>query len=236
MTARRAELPERLETVLLDAGGVLLDLDYGYLRRLIEARRIEVSEQELALHESEARREIHRQVASGGRVSDAWRDYFHIILARTGVHADEQPEIVDSLWEAHQRVGLWTVAIPGAPEVVAELKRRGYRIGVVSNAEGRVEQDLYAAGFEGLLETVIDSHVVGVEKPDPEIFRLALEKLGAEAETTVYVGDLPAVDVEGARAAGVAPILLDRHGLYPDVDVPRLTAIEQLPGLLDPSD
>ena len=225
-------LPERIDAVLFDAGGVLLDLDYAYLRRLIEARHGAVTVDELSRLEAAARMEIHRQVAGGGRVSEAWRDYFYVILGRVGVPAAEQNGIVDSLWDAHQRFGLWTVAIPGGPEVVAGLKRRGFRLGVVSNAEGRVEQDLESAGYRGLFETVVDSHVVGVEKPDPEIFRIALQRLDSAAEHAVYVGDLPAVDLAGARAAGIAPVLLDRHELYPDLAGPRLLSLEELPALL----
>ena len=124
------------------------------------------------------------------------------------------------------------MAIEGAVDAVRAVREAGYRVGVVSNAEGRVEQDLKAAGFDGLLEAVVDSHVVGVEKPDPRIFAIALERLGAEPSSTVFVGDVPAVDVEGARAAGIAPILLDRHDLYPEAPAPRLRAIGELPGFL----
>lgn len=233
--------PDRVETVLLDAGGVLLDLDYAYVRRLIGARidpatpPLSLDLSELPRLEAVARREIHRQVAAGGRVGEAWRDYFHIILGRAHVPAAEQPGIIDALWEAHERVGLWTVAVDGAPETVASLGSRGMPLGVVSNAEGRVARDLDSAGYKGMFATVVDSHVVGVEKPDPAIFRLALERMGAEASTTIYVGDVPSVDVVGARAAGLTPILLDRHDLYPDVDARRLTSIRDLPGLLDGS-
>jgi putative hydrolase of the HAD superfamily len=229
----RHGLPDPVKTVLLDAGGVLLDLDYAYLRRLVEARQVAVDEQQLARLEAMARLEIHRQVSKGGRVSEAWRDYFHIILNEVGLPANTRGAIIDALWEAHQRVGLWTVPIDGAPQTVAELKRRGYRLGVVSNAEGRVEQDLEAAGYRGLLETVVDSHVVGVEKPDPEIFGIALRRLDARPESTIFIGDVPAVDVEGARAAGVTPILVDRHELYPQTDVLRLGSIRELPAILD---
>jgi putative hydrolase of the HAD superfamily len=227
-------LPERLDTVLLDAGGVLLDLDYGYLARLIDARGISVTEDELSFFEALARTEIERMVRNGGKTSEAWRDYFRLILGTAKVPVAIHEEIIDSLWEAHQRIGMWTVAIPGGPETVAELGRLGYRVGVVSNAEGRVERDLYSAGYDGLLQTVVDSHVVGVEKPDPEIFRIALTRLGSRAERAVYVGDVPSVDVEGARAAGIAPILLDRHDLYPEVNAPRLRSIRELPVLLAP--
>jgi len=224
--------PEVVETVLLDAGGVLLDLDYSYVRRLIEARRLEVTIDALSRAEVEARARINRHVAEGGRVSDVWRDYFHMILGQVGVPAELREPMIDSLWAAHQRFGLWTVAIPGGPEAVRSLKEAGYRVGVVSNAEGRVEEDLAGAGYEGLFETVIDSHVVGVEKPDPAIFRLALERMNGDAATAVFVGDVPTVDVVGARNAGLTPVLIDRHQSYPDWDVPRLSSISEVPGWL----
>jgi putative hydrolase of the HAD superfamily len=229
-------LPRPVEAVLFDAGGVLLDLDYGYLRRLIETPELSVSEKELSRLEAIARMEINSHVQSGGRVSETWRDYFHVILARAGVTVDRQGAIIDTLWEAHERFGLWTVALPGAKETVSILKERGYRIGVVSNAEGRVATDLAAAGFGAFLETVVDSHLVGVEKPSPGIFEIALERMGIQARSSVFLGDVPAVDVQGARAAGLTPILLDRHDLYPDVDAMRLRSIEELPAYLDNSE
>jgi putative hydrolase of the HAD superfamily len=212
---------------------VLLDLDYAFVRRLLDARGCEVEEDEIARAEARARAEIHRRVSEGGRSQDAWRDYFHIILGHAKLPGEGHEAVIDTLWDAHQRVGLWTVPVQGAVETVHELRRGGYRLGVVSNAEGRVERDLASAGYEGLFEAIIDSHEVGVEKPDPEIFRIALERVGAKPETTVFVGDVPAVDIAGARAAGIAPVLLDRHAVYADTDVPRLALIQELPGWID---
>ena len=227
-------LPEKVETVLLDAGGVLLDLEYRYLRRLCRAYGVQTTEEILSRYEATARAHIHRAVAEGGSTGALWRDYFHFILGHAGVPIDDQSEIIDSLWEAHQKFGLWTVAIDGAVETVRELKQAGYRIGVVSNAEGRVANDLDGAGFKGLFETVVDSHQVGVEKPDPKIFRIAMERMGVRPDTAIYVGDVPAVDVAGARAAGLTPLLVDRHDLYADHDVDRLKSIEELRHLLLP--
>jgi putative hydrolase of the HAD superfamily len=225
-------LPATLDAILFDAGGVLIDLDYAYLQRLIRASHAAVPRTALSEAESHARREINETVRGGGNVRDAWRDYFHVLLARVGVPGRRHETIIDSLWEAHQRVGLWTVACDGAVEVVGQLKARGLRLGVVSNAEGQVEQHLEAAGFGGLFETVVDSHLVGVAKPDPAIFRIALERMALAPERTLFVGDLPAVDVAGARAAGLAAVLLDRHGLYPDVNAPRIARLADLAGLL----
>ena len=98
----------------------------------------------------------------------------------------------------------------------------------MSNAEGRVAHDLEAAGYGGLFDTVVDSHLVGHEKPDPKIFAIALERLGAAPEHTVYLGDVPAIDVVGAKAAGITPVLLDRHDLYKDTDAPRIREIAEL--------
>lgn len=217
-----------IETVLLDAGGVLLDLDYAYLGRLLAARGHRVASDDLARAEALARTEVDRRVRAGESPGGAWRDYFRLLLREVAVPVEAREEVIDALAEAHERVGIWTVAIPGALDAVQALRAGGFRLGVVSNAEGRVERDLESAGFVGVFETVVDSHHVGVAKPDPAIFRIALERMRARAETAVFLGDVPAIDVEGARSAGIAPLLLDRFGLYPDVDVPRLQALAEL--------
>ena len=59
-----------------------------------------------------------------------------------------------------------------------------------------------------------------------------MERLGARPATTIFLGDVPAVDIRGAHAAGIRPLLLDRHDLYPEPDAPRLQSIERLPGWL----
>jgi putative hydrolase of the HAD superfamily len=221
--------PARIDAVLLDAGGVLLDLDYAYLGRLIEARHRSVPSAELARAEALARSEVNRTVQAGGRVSHAWRDYFRILLRHVAVPVAVHEAIVDALWSAHQQVGLWTAAADGARQALAELQELGFRMGVVSNAEGQVARDLDRAGFSGMFETVVDSHLVGVEKPDPAIFAIALERMGLDPGSTMFLGDLPSVDVAGARAAGLAPVLLDRHDLYREIDAPRLRSILELP-------
>ena len=226
------ELPTSVEAVLLDAGGVLIDLDYRYLQRLIEPVHRVVPESELSHAESLARNEINRSVGDDGEVAHRWREYFHIVLGNVGVPGDRHPALIDSLWEAHQRVGLWTVAAQGALEAVSELRRRGFRLGVVSNAEGTVARNLDDAGFAGAFDTVVDSHLVGVLKPDPAIFRVALERMSLKADRAVFVGDMPEIDVKGAKAAGIVPILLDRHDLHREVSAARIRSLDELPGLL----
>ena len=72
-----------------------------------------------------------------------------------------------------------------------------------------------------------------VEKPDPRFFEIALTRSGARRESTIHVGDLYEVDVVGARAAGITPVLLDAAGLYPDADCDRVRSLGDLVSRLD---
>jgi len=162
-----------------------------------------------------------------------WDGYFGRILEETGVPRSAHAAALDALWRAHHERGLWRRPVPGALGVVARLHAAGRRLAVVSNAEGQVEQDLVAAGFGAYLETVVDSHRVGVAKPDPRIFAIALERLGVAAGQALYVGDVPAYDVAGARAAGIPAVLLDPWGIHADVgDAVRIASLAELPALL----
>ena len=82
------------------------------------------------------------------------------------------------------------------------------------------------------VEVILDSSVVGLSKPDPAIFRLALDTLGVEAERAIHVGDTPAADVEGAWAAGVTPVLVDPYGLHPSVECVHVASLTEVPALL----
>ncbi|HEX3667973.1 MAG TPA: HAD-IA family hydrolase, partial [Acidimicrobiia bacterium] len=75
------------------------------------------------------------------------------------------------------------------------------------------------------VEAIFDSTVVGVAKPDPRIFELALEALAVPATRAIHVGDTPGADVDGARAAGVRPVLVDPYYFHSDLDVERVTSL-----------
>jgi len=84
------------------------------------------------------------------------------------------------------------------------------------------------AGLRDLVDHVVDSHVVGHEKPDPAIFEHALVLSGAERARTVHVGDMYAADVCGARSAGLSAVLLDPHGDWGPLDCPTAADLESL--------
>jgi putative hydrolase of the HAD superfamily len=81
---------------------------------------------------------------------------------------------------------------------------------------------------------VIDSSLVGVEKPDPAIFLAALDSLGVGPEEALYVGDLYEVDVVGARAAGIEAVLLTPSSSGPGRSCRTAGSIEELVDALLP--
>jgi putative hydrolase of the HAD superfamily len=95
------------------------------------------------------------------------------------------------------------------------LRERGIRLVVVSNWDWSLHERLAETGLTPLLDGALASAEVGSAKPDGAIFRAALALAGTRPEETWHVGDTPAADVEGARAAGIRPVLIAREGAAP---------------------
>jgi putative hydrolase of the HAD superfamily len=218
--------------VLLDAGGTLITLDYERIRTILGETGVIPDDALLDEAEARARRWANAGVREKLDMRALWEGYFGRIMRALRVPEERIADRIEALWEAHHSLGLWRRPIPGALEVVRSLHAAGRRLAVVSNAEGQVEADLEEAGFGPYLETVVDSHVVGVAKPDPRIFEICLERIGGRAQDAIYVGDVPAFDVDGARAAGIDPVLLDPFDVHDDVEVTRIRTLDELRGLL----
>jgi putative hydrolase of the HAD superfamily len=122
---------------------------------------------------------------------------------------------------------LWNHPIDGVFDTIAGLNREGVRVAVISNSDGTVRASLGRAGLLDLFEFVLDSHEVGLSKPEPGIFHAALDRMGLTPEDAWYVGDSVFHDVNGARAAGLADaILVDPYSLGPS-DVTRVTSVAE---------
>ncbi|MDX2193488.1 MAG: HAD family hydrolase [Gemmatimonadales bacterium] len=199
-------------TVLFDAGNTLIFLDYARLAAGVGAalRRPLTGPQLEAVAADAARR---LEVAKATDRERATR-YLESLFTLAGVPEAELGVVRDTLRELHLERHLWGGVPAATRPALDRLAAAGRRLGVVSNSDGRVESALVAAGLRDAFEVVIDSALVGVEKPDPAIFSPALDALGADPATTLYVGDLYEVDVVGARAAGLDVVLVDPLGLH----------------------
>jgi putative hydrolase of the HAD superfamily len=108
-------------------------------------------------------------------------------------------------------------AYPDAAPALRELRDRGEKLVAVSNWDCSLPAVLERCGLGELLDGVVSSAVAGARKPDPAIFEPALELAGCGPDEALHVGDTPEEDVEGARAAGIRALLIDRNGNGGDI-------------------
>lgn len=165
---------------------------------------------------------------------ELWRPYVAAYYEALGVPAARLLEALPMLLAAF-RSTIWSRPIAGAAAALRALEQVGIPIGIVSNADGRVEPLLrelgvcqVGAGPGVEVGIVVDSTVVGFEKPDPRIFEVALRALGVTPERTIHVGDSARADVGGAIAAGVTPVHLDPHRLCRDGGHAHVAALADL--------
>jgi putative hydrolase of the HAD superfamily len=215
----------RYPFVLLDAGGTLLgpSVPYGlvYARELREVG-VELDPAPLDAAIGETSRAMARLLPAGADrfgqfpegESGFWLRFIAEVLRRAAPAAAE-PDLarraLERLSTAFGRADAWRV-YDDVPAALRELRRSGARLGVVSNWDSRLPRLLEALGLARYFDTLAVSHLEGVEKPDPALFRRAMTRLGATPERTLHVGDSLVLDVAGAGAAGIAALLLDRSG------------------------
>ena len=150
-----------------------------------------------------------------------WASYLSDYITDCGVPPEKVSDVAAEL-AGIPSLG-WTHVGPGVRVGLSGLAALGVPLGIVSNSDGTVEAELDRLGVcqtgegDGVqVGVVVDSRVVGVAKPDPEIFRIALDALGVAASRTVlHVGDSLRYDVTGALATGLRPVHLDPYGYCP---------------------
>jgi putative hydrolase of the HAD superfamily len=172
--------------------------------------------------------ELHADVMLGRvSVDDARVERFRRLLESAGATvssaiADQLAVTYRETYRARRR------AVAGAAELMAAVKRHT-RIGIVSNnIRDEQEEKLQVLGLEAFVDALVVSEEAQVSKPDPEIFRIALDLLQVEPPQAVMIGDSWAADVVGARAAGIRAIWFNPGRVAvpdPDADVRQLTAL-----------
>jgi HAD superfamily hydrolase (TIGR01509 family) len=221
-----------LRAVLFDAGNTLLFLDYARMARAVgTALGFPLTGDALASHAPEAAQAMEQ---ASGNDKERASTYLEALFRFSGVPAGRMAEVRDCLAALHRERHLWCSVRDRTQQALGRLKAAGLRLGIVSNSDGRVEEALAASGLRDLFDVVIDSGVVGVEKPDPAIFRAALDALDVRAEEALYVGDLYEVDVIGARAAGIEAVLLTPSSPGPECPCRTAGSIDELVDALLP--
>lgn len=224
-------LARNFDAILFDAGGIFLLPDPTVLGPL------------LAYHGGDPSVAAHRRAhyagmaakSAAGATERFWHDYNFAYVRAVGV-PEEEVELAATVLEHTRNAYTWRWAIPESVVALQALYALDVPMGVVSNASGQIAQVLARSavcqegdGPHTPVRVIIDSHVVGVAKPDPRIFDFALVHFpDVDRGRIAYVGDSVTMDVGGARAAGLHPILLDPHDDHLGADFQRLTSLEEL--------
>ena len=219
----------RFDAILFDAGGILVLPDPDVLGPLLAYYGGDPS---VGAH----RRAHYAAMAAksrSGTGETVWDEYNGAYVRALGVPDHDLEEAALVLGRT-RNPHLWRWPVPDSVDALRSLATIGVPMGVVSNASGQIEETLRRSGVcqvgagEGTeMRVVIDSHVVGVAKPDPLIFEPALAHFaGIARERIAYVGDSVTMDIGGARAAGLHAVLLDPYDDHLDADFERIARLE----------
>lgn len=231
-----------LRTIFFDAAGTLFEpripIGESYAR---VAARHGVMTTAAAIGEG-FRRAFH---ASGGlafgigRSPDELRRleyrWWHDVVAKSFAdigNFDDFDAYFAELFDYFAHPATW-IPDPDAIQLLAELKGTGYRLGILSNFDYRLYRILDGLNLTPFFDSVTISSEAGWAKPDPRIFTAALARHAIGPSEAMHVGDIPHLDISGARAAGIAAVLIDPSAISPLTLNGRVATIELLPSVLD---
>lgn len=179
---------------------------------------------------SEAARDRELWTTSPERSATFWKGVYERMLE--GLDLPSSDGLRDALYGAFTDMANYAL-FDDVVDTLEVLTRRGLATGVISNFEAWLEDLLVRLGVHDRFPVRVISGIEGVEKPDPAIFALAIERSGIDASDAVYVGDNPEFDGAPAAAAGMTPVLIDRRDRYPNHMGHRIDDLRRLPALLE---
>lgn len=216
-------MTEELDAILFDAGGTLFDLrpsKEDIFSQVLRANGFEPDRWALARSMAKAERSLDEEFSrvEGRDESGYWMKHDTIVLSDLGFKGDfgdMSAKISAEFRSVIPRVDSWR-DYPETKPILAGLRRRDFRLGVVSNATDLARKVLDNLDLTRLFDFVLISSEVGIRKPNPEIFRMAARKAETAPNRAMYIGDRFTTDVLGAARVGMNAVLLDRADAYPD--------------------
>jgi HAD superfamily hydrolase (TIGR01549 family) len=208
-----------VDLLCLDAGNCVIFFDHARLARLGTAAGFTLDAATLVRTEGEAKLAHERGEMQGVAWSArhlpgarGWGDMMATMLHLAGVPLEALPRFLTTLWEEHVAMNTYSVVPVGFAPAMERVRAAGVKVAIVSNSEGMLEKLFADLGILRHFDLVVDSGVVGVTKPDPRIFQIALDHFAIDADRALMLGDTFATDIAGARAAGMRAALVDPFG------------------------
>jgi FMN phosphatase YigB (HAD superfamily) len=226
--------------MLFDSGGIFLLPQHERVVGAFARAEVDVPAHRLDDAHYHAATTFSTDVDVDADWAGSWRTYLEAYVDACDLGDVDRDEVHRHLDSEFADAALWLSVVPGCREGLEAIAATGVSLGVVSNADGIMGARLaeleilqVGPGIGTEVGCVIDSGAVGVMKPDPRIFELALDALGVEAADSWYVGDMPAFDVVGARRAGLRPFLMDPLSLHLEADYDRIASLSELAELIE---
>jgi HAD superfamily hydrolase (TIGR01549 family) len=230
-------MPHSHEYVVFDVGSTLIDFtEPGPFRRFLQdmqpQRRVTAAEGKALLERwnDTFRRRRHEARGKGAQTQELDRFWFSVVDEICAPLPNPQQAVVE-LRARFDRGDLQQLHKDVRPTLAA-LRQRGVPMGIISNFRPDLEDYLKRLRIRHYFRFVICSSVVGLAKPDRHIFDLGVQMAGVLGERILYVGDDPSDDVAGAQTAGLAPVLIDRTGQFPDVPCRHVSDLRELLALV----
>lgn len=228
-------MTEELDVVFFDLGGTLIDVSVPREDLWAEVlskhgRNVEVSR--LADSIKAADRDMDEAFASiqGMDERPFWLEFNSRVLKGVGVDIRSE-QVVSELSKSFGTLVTdeekWQ-DYPDTRPLLEDLSKRDIKVGLISNATSLARKVLKRLDLERYFDPIVISSEIGHRKPSREIFDVALDQADAAPSRTIYIGDKPAVDIMGAKKAGMNAILIDRENTFPDTQCFRVRDLNAL--------
>jgi HAD superfamily hydrolase (TIGR01509 family) len=204
----------------LDAGNTVIFMDHARIAREVEGT-LATSRDTLVRCEGEAKRLLDAgkgerprwefEALPGGV---GWGNMIGTMLVQAGADRSRIPALLAHLWKSHAELNLWSLVPEGMGAALDAARAHGVKVVLVSNSEGTHEKLFPRLGIAKHFDLLVDSGKVGVEKPDPGIWKFALDAYPTPADQVLHLGDTYGTDIAGALALGFRAGLIDPFGHY----------------------
>ena len=222
----------KFDTIFFDIENTLFFYNYEFLGGLL-AERFDLNTNPVHLEETHKRTQM--ELVSEGVIlkdhDEIWSWTYTRWLTHMGYDEATAKRVMDAIRNHPFNHLFWTRMEEGVPEMLTWFRERGFKLGVISNAEGQIEKLVKHVQLDSKFDVIVDSGRLGITKPDEGIFRYALERIGSEPDCSVHVGDQYTIDIVGARNVGITPVLVERSYNEDDRDCITVARVSDLPKL-----
>jgi len=221
----------QIKAVLFDLGGTLIKTAEApeIYRRILEAYGVRTSSNEiLKAHKANEEADVVAGQIQLGQ--EFWTNWNLKVLEKIGIEKDKEflAKKIDELWWEYADLEIYPDVIP----TLTQLKAKGVKTGVITNGLKKdYEQILEKPNLTSYFDIAVGIDTCNRAKPDPEIFLYALKKLHVRPKETIFIGDSLKYDYEGAKRAGLRPMLIDREGKVSS-DVEKIKSLTEVLKLL----